>query len=134
MRHTSRSMYDFQRRSKIRKRIYSRTSLVLLAVITVLLARGAYGMLQKERQSNERVERLQAELAEAEEKHAELSEDISYLETRAGVEREIRDRFSVSKEGEEMIVIVNKEPEKSAEVKEDKGLLGDIADWFKDLF
>ena len=60
---------------------------------------------------------------------------IDYLNSERGLEEEIRDKFNVAKEGEEVIVIVGPEIGKPDDTKKEgslvKGLWSRILDVFK---
>lgn len=53
--------------------------------------------------NRERAEQIRADL---EKREKDLSSRIETLDTNAGVEREIRDRYGLAKEGEEIVIIV----------------------------
>ncbi len=48
--------------------------------------------------------------------------EIEYLKTEKGVETELRDKFRIVKEGEQMAVIINSEEEKKFFIKTNLGL------------
>lgn len=100
-------MKELQRRQKIRQIVYSWPSLALIGLLAFLLAKGAFGVMIKERQSAERLENLEGKSAELNKREAELSAEIARLSTERGVEEEIRDKFSVTKEGEYVAIIVD---------------------------
>jgi cell division protein FtsB len=127
-------MHDFQQRKKFRKRLYSRGAVIALAIMTVLLLRGVIGVLQKERESQKNVEEVSLKLEEARARDEELSQRIASIQTTSGVEREIRERYSVSKEGEEVVVLVEKEGKVEGETATSKGVWSSIKAWFGGLF
>lgn len=87
--------------------MYSWPSLVFVAIIAFFLIKGAGNLMIKERQSAERVEVLEAEKSAIEAREAELKGRISRLQTEEGVMEEIREKFSVAREGEYMAIIVD---------------------------
>jgi cell division protein FtsB len=111
-------MRELEKKQRTKKRIYSIPVLVILLALTVLLAKGTYGVMKKRQESSNHVETLKAKLAELEDRKAELNKNIDRLSTPEGVDREIKEKFSVSKEGEEVAIIVDpKEPATTTEVE-----------------
>lgn len=100
-------MKELQRRQKIRQILYSWPSIVVMALIAFFLIKGAFGVMVKERESARRVDDLEAKFGELNTRETELNEDISRLGTERGVEEEIRDKFSVTREGEFVAIIVD---------------------------
>jgi cell division protein FtsB len=103
------SMREFQEKQKIRKRIYSRTSILLLFVLCLIVGKGLVGVYEKEKASRLEVERLQKQKQEVEQKLMHVSARVDRLHTESGIEREIRSKFDIVKEGEGVIVVVDKE-------------------------
>lgn len=78
-------------------------------MIMVLVAVSAWNMYQTNRETQQTVERLEAERQElAERKEAAASEAFD-ISTERGLEEEIREKFSVAQEGERVIVLVDDE-------------------------
>jgi cell division protein FtsB len=100
-------MRELEKKQRTKKRIYSIPVLLILFALTVLLARGTYGVMKKRQESSNHVETLRAKLQELEDRKAELNKNIDRLSTPEGVDREIKEKFSVSKEGEEVAIIVD---------------------------
>lgn len=127
-------MKDFQQRKKIRKILYSRNVVIVLGIITILLVRGAYGVMEKNIESKKNVVLLEKQLEEARNKNADLTKKISILNTDEGVESEIRQKFSVSKEGEQVAVIVDPKVSLEEPPSPKKGFWGQMGGWFFGLF
>lgn len=111
-------MREFQEKQKIRKRMYSRTSLIGLLILCILVAKGVTGVYAKEKASRMEVERLARQKKEVEEKLALVSAQADRLKTETGIEYEIRNKFDVVKSGEEVIVVIDKELPPPPEEKE----------------
>lgn len=100
-------MRELERRQKLRKRLYSLPSLAGLAVLTFFLGKAAYsGFLKFEESSHYRAN-LEAQVVKLTEREASLSRNIEKLQTEEGLKHEIKEKFSVSEEGEYMAVIVD---------------------------
>jgi cell division protein FtsB len=102
-------MKEFQDRNKTKKRIYSKTTLFLLFFFLILVLRGSYGVYQKEAESRREMERVLQQKKELMGRLENIEHHAEMLKTPAGVENEIRHKFDVVKEGEGVVVIVDKE-------------------------
>lgn len=111
--------------------MYSWGSLILLAGLTFLLVKGAFGVMIKERDSAARVETLEEESLRITNRETELKEEIARLQTEEGVMEEIRDKFSAAQEGEYMAIIVD---ERSTTTKRDLSAGERIKSWWQRLF
>ncbi|MCR4279328.1 MAG: septum formation initiator family protein [Candidatus Zambryskibacteria bacterium] len=103
-------MKELQRRQRVKRILYSYPSLIVMAVICFFLVRGAVGVMLKERASANKVEELEAQSEALESREAELNSEIARLETPEGIVEEIRDKFSVTREGEYVAIIVDDRP------------------------
>jgi len=121
-------MFDFYEKRKMRNIVYSKPALVLLGIIMLAFVYSVYGAIQKERETRVVREQRESVLNELHEREEVLQKEIDRLNTEKGVESEIRSKFEVAKEGEEVIVIVEA-PEEEEEFipQEEKG-------FFKKLF
>lgn len=99
-------MRELQRRQKTKKILYSVPFLIILLVLTFFLVKGAFGIIQIERESAGKVKALEAEALALSSRERELKDEIALLETEEGQVREIREKFSVTREGEHVAVIV----------------------------
>ena len=106
-------MLDFRERSKMRRIVYAKPTILVLALITIFTARGAFGMYQKSKEAIAKRDKATAELQVLQTREAELNEDIARLGSERGQEEEIRDRFMVAKEGENVIIVADPEGTKT---------------------
>lgn len=91
----------------IRRVMYSIPSLFLLALVTFLLAKGALNIFLKERESAKTVRELEMKAALGESREIELQDYIERLKTEEGIIDEIKNKFSVVREGEHVAVIID---------------------------
>jgi len=105
-------MLDFKMKSRLRRVIYAKPTIILLAVVFVYIMHSAWGMYQKSEEAIEKTQKAEAKLNELRARQAELSADILDLSTERGVESEIRDRFMVAKEGESVMILAEPVEEK----------------------
>lgn len=90
------------------RKLYSKTVLLLLALAIVLFAKGTWGVYQKERESRRNVAMVHAELKSLKERKGLLQTETNKLGTPEGVEAALREKYQVSKEGESVLVVVDK--------------------------
>ena len=101
-------MREFQdrRRRSWRRLIASRLVQIFLILILILMGESVVQLYQRERVVAKEEEAVKHELALLEAKRAELSVEVTSLETDRGVEEALRERFGVVKEGEKVINLV----------------------------
>lgn len=99
-------MRELQRKQNFKKALYSIPSLILLAVLVFFLGKGALKILMVERKSAQTVEDLELEAASLEVREEELKGQIEALNTEEGIMEEIREKFSVTRAGEHVALIV----------------------------
>ena len=101
-------MREFQdrRRRSWRRLIASRLVQIFLILILILMGESVVHLYQRERVVAKEEEAVKHELALLEAKRAELSVEVTSLETDRGVEEALRERFGVVKEGEKVINLV----------------------------
>lgn len=104
-------MRELQRRQQVKRILYSYPSLVVMAVICFFLVKGAVGVMIKERTSANKVAELEAQSEALESREMELNSEIARLQTEEGIVEEIRDKFSVTREGEYIAIIVDERSE-----------------------
>jgi cell division protein FtsB len=99
-------MREFQEKKRRQRLIYSKISIVVLIFLVLFMAKATYGVYKKERESAANKERVAQELATIQARQDVVSSDLHRIATEQGMEQEIRSKYSVSKPGETMIVIV----------------------------
>lgn len=100
-------MREFQKKAETRRLIYSIPSLILLFLVALLLLNGVIGVLGKEFASRKQARELEDKMALLRAREAELEVDIARLQTEEGIEKEIKEKFSVVQEGEHVAVLVD---------------------------
>lgn len=86
---------------------------VLLFCLVVVLGRSVYERFVIERDMADRRAQVEAELHELTKRHTELQAQVEYLSHDRGIEAEMRRQFDVAKEGEQVVIILEDEPEGS---------------------
>ena len=123
---------EYQKKRKIRNRIYSKTTVVILVIVALILVRATWRVYRTSVESNAAYEQAALELQALDGREQRLAEDIARLSTQKGTEEEIRKKFSVAKEGETVVFVVDHE-EKQTPQPEKKSMWGRIASWFGSL-
>jgi len=80
---------------------------ILLAVFVVVLVKATWSIHAKALESSVKLKEAQAQYHKLEDHQADLSNQINYLSTDAGVEAELRTKYRAVKEGESVAVIVD---------------------------
>ena len=107
-------MLDFQQKRKVRNVLYHRATLVVMLLLVLLLARSTWLVWQKKQESEEMRRVSLQSVEELRARNDTLQSKIDKLDTDSGVEQEIRAKYSVVKEGENMVVVVEDPDSKPA--------------------
>lgn len=102
-------MRELESKHRIKKIAYSTPVLILIFLMLVVFARGAWRALEKERGSSKMVTELEAKAAQLEARKVDLETKIARLDTEEGIEEELKSKYNVSPEGEEFVVLVDLE-------------------------
>ena len=127
-------MEDYKAKQRIRKRIYSPLVFVALLIFTVFLVKGAWGVFIIQRESAQNLDKVKTELANARSREMKLEASVDYLKTKEGIEEEIRDKYSVAKPGEDLVLIVESRDTGIINDEGKKSWWGRVGAWFGNLF
>ena len=97
---------DFRERFRLRKILYAKPTIIIMAILVVLLGHATWGMHQKSVDAVAKRDKALEELRALESRQVELENNIAHLSSDRGVEEEIRDRFMVAKEGEKVMIVI----------------------------
>mgnify|MGYP003394712704 CR=1 FL=1 len=100
-------MFDFHEKRKIKSWIFSKPAIALLLVVSFFLGRSVYERYQKERETAVKHAERVAELVNARTHAAALEAEVAYLQSARGIEEEIRNRFDVTKGGEQAVIVMS---------------------------
>ncbi len=108
--------------------------MIVFFVILVILLKANILMYMKVRASAERREQIELQLKELNDRKQNLESEVARLNSKIGVEDELRNRFNLMKENEEMIIILEDEKADLDEtlVKNEKTFFQKIKGWFAD--
>ncbi|MBX4181369.1 hypothetical protein KW807_00700 [Candidatus Parcubacteria bacterium] len=107
-------MLEFRQKQRIKGLAYSIPSLIILLLIALFLVKGAWGIFNKERESGKVVRDLEAKAEALNSRESELKEGIASLQTQEGIFQEIKEKFSVTQEGEHVAIIVDERSKKAS--------------------
>ena len=94
-------------------------TILLLLVISILLTKSIFGIYKKSAESTARAGIAKADLAKLVERKEALVSDLKRIKSTSGIEAELRGKFDVGKDGEHLLVIIDKEVETSNETPEE---------------
>jgi len=113
--------------------LYSRPVLILLLLAIIVLTKAAWGVYLKEQESRKNVAMVKVELEALEKRRAVLVVETDKLNTEEGVEEAIRRKFQVSRDGESVLVVVDK-PLPAAAAEEKNGFFGKMWESVSGIF
>ena len=112
---------------------HTRFWIAVLLVICVILSISVFKIYKKYAHAKTIRDDYRLELEQVKSHRADLQKNIDALSTERGKEEEIRDRYRVVKQGEQMILIVNDDKneivKEKIENQEEQGFFGNI--WSK---
>lgn len=111
--YTTGEMIPFQERKKIRKILYSKLSLLALLALFLVVANGAWNIYQKATIARAERDRAERSLADLAARTTELQASLARLESERGIEEDVRQKFTVARPGEDVVVIVDDGTKKS---------------------
>jgi uncharacterized membrane protein YhiD involved in acid resistance len=109
-------MLDFYERRKIKGLVFSRMTAGALFGLALLLSMATYNRYAGEQDTRIKREARVEELQKLKERALLLESKVNHIESERGVEGAIREQFDVAKEGEEVVVVVDKDATRTEEV------------------
>jgi len=99
-------MKRFQEKKKFRKIMQSKPALFLLGLVIIFFTWNVVGLMNRMQNTVKYRQIEEDKIAELTERQNKLSIDIANLKTEKGLEENIREKFGLAKEGEEMIIVI----------------------------
>jgi cell division protein FtsB len=87
--------------------LYSKTSLVVLAVLIIFMIHAVWDVYTKEKTSAADNNAIEAQLAHLQDQTQSLNGDIDKLKTNEGVESTIRQNFHMGTQGEQLVIVTD---------------------------
>ena len=106
-------MLDFQQKRKMRTLVYHRHTLIVLGVVVVFAIHSTWTVYQKKIESDMVRKQAENHFDELENREAMINTAMARLATPEGTEAEIRSRFSVAKNDENLVIVVEDKDEVS---------------------
>ena len=100
-------MFDFYEKRRLRGIVFSRVTAGAVFIIAALLFVSAYDRYTAERDTREKRLTRAEELTTIRQRAAALEAKVRMIESERGMEDAIRERFDVSRPGEEVVVVVD---------------------------
>ncbi len=131
-------MYTYEAMIKLRKNkrflrqiIYSKITVILLGFILLFMLNGTWEVFKKANSARISKNSADVDLIELEARKEYLESSIDNLNTDLGIEQEVRSKFGVAKEGEEVVVIINGIDDEDSSSVQKKSLWTRIKDFFR---
>ncbi|HMO83118.1 MAG TPA: hypothetical protein PKA42_03030 [Candidatus Paceibacterota bacterium] len=105
-------MFDFHQKRKIRSVFGSRITQGVILLITMFILLSAYNRFLIARDMAERRFAVEEEIQALEERRQKLDEEVKYLSNERGVEAEMRRQFDITREGEQLVILLDDNEER----------------------
>jgi len=109
----------------------SKFFLILLGVLVLIFAWNVIGFMNKSRETTRNRKIVEDKVTELKKTKEKLDSDILKLKTEDGIEENIREKFGLAKEGEDMITIVE---DKNSTGGKERDESGSFFSFFENLF
>ncbi len=104
-------MRSFQEKRRFKRLAYSKPSIVVLIIITIIVGRSVFSLISKNFKSASARNTAVRELRELEERKTAREADLARLSTERGLEEEFRTKYNLAKPGESALIIIEEEAE-----------------------
>ncbi len=125
-------MAEFRKNKKVTRILYSKPSLIILALISIVFLFNIIDIAGKSKETRKNKDAALAKISELNNQQTELQSEIDSLQTDSGIEKNIREKFPVIKDGEGLVVIVD-EPAKPTDPADAKSQ-GGFWQFLKNIF
>ena len=117
------------KRKNWRRTIAAKPVLLVMVILIFLLGQGVVNVYKKNEQAKDKVNKVLKQKEVLQKDYDALKKEMDTIKTNFGVEAELRRKFDIAKEGEELIVIVDVEKEIET-VEEKKTWWGSVKEVF----
>lgn len=119
-------MLDFRKKRTARRIVRSRIVIGILAVAVIFLGNATWNAYQGYSKAKEKEEHVVRQLEALTERKEGIEKDLNRLQTQRGVEAELRQRYNVGKEGEEVVVVVSEKNNLETEESNERGFVATL--------
>lgn len=98
---------DFEQKRNLKRILFSKTSVVILALLVILLMRATWSIYTKVQLTRANLDTINRDYTKLKSREVDLTKHITDLQSGDGIEAQIRQKFRVIKAGEQIAVIVN---------------------------
>ena len=109
---------EFADKQRIRRICYSKVTIAILIILVLMMIPGVYGIYTKVSESSKGRKTAEHELVDLQIREKMLLEKVERGGTERGQEEQIREKFNVAKEGESVIILVEKPVPASTTINE----------------
>lgn len=124
-------MLDIQQKRKVRSFLYHRGFLAVLFVVVLFALHSTWSVYRKKELSLEMKNISLNQVEDLRKRNDDLDKKINKLTTDVGIEEEIRSKFSVAKEGESVVVVVQDEQKAASSTKSHASFWSKLISVFK---
>lgn len=121
---------DLQEKKRWKKYMQSPIMIGVLLIIVVLLINSDYNIYKTNQITKMNREESEKKLALLQDNRDRLIAELERLKTERGVEEELRNKFQITKLGEEVLVVVDEVSDKKPEVSDNKSYWDSFLDFF----
>ena len=100
-------MRSFQKKGRLKHIMQSKPFLVFLGILTLFFLFSMFDFMNKMEETVKNRKMVEGKIEELEKSKENLNSDIGKLKTEEGIEENIRDKFGLAREGENMILVVD---------------------------
>ncbi len=126
-------MFDFHEKRRLKSYLYSKPTIAILFIAAGFLSFSVYTRFGVEREMAEKREVVAQELEALKVQANALESQVTHLKSERGIEEEIRNRYQVSKKGEQVVVVLDGE-EKSSSTEDTTPQAEAEESWFESLW
>lgn len=121
-------MYELRQKKKRPPFLYSPVAIGLLIIVLLAMGRATWNVYGKQSESAEKRRQAETELNALKERQKVLTAELERLKTQEGIEAEIRENYSLAKQGEGLAIIITDEDQR-AQVQQ-KGSVSSVSTRF----
>jgi len=120
----------FFRKRHIKRALYAKVVIAVLAVIVIFTIGNTWDIYKKASFAKQKRDEAVKELQSLQERKESLSLSVASLDTKRGIEEEVRSKFGVVKEGEEVVVIIDETSDKKSPESKKSGFWHTVVSFF----